>query len=243
MIDVYVCEDVKEQREAIAGYIKNIILMREYDMKLQLATGSPEKLIEQLKHTKNTGIYFLDIDLNADKDGFMLANEIREYDSRGFIVFITSHSEMSPLTFQYKVEALDFILKEDVQQWKNRICECLENITQKYSRITRGSGKTITIAKGGRKLTLAYDDILYFETSVNEHKLIAHTENKSIEFFGKVKCIEEEVGEDFIRCHRAYLVNKKNIKEVNYADKSILMKNGICCPISHRMLRQVKNSI
>ena len=43
--------------------------------------------------------------------------------------------------------------------------------------------------------------------------LIVHMENKSIEFFGTMKEIEKEAGKDFIRCHRAYLVNKQNIKE------------------------------
>ena len=58
-----------------------------------------------------------------------------------------------------------------------------------------------------------------------------------------MKDIEDEVGEDFIRCHRAYLVNKKNIEEVLYADKLIIMKNGAECPISHRLLGQVKSQI
>ncbi|MGN0426323.1 MAG: LytR/AlgR family response regulator transcription factor [Agathobacter sp.] len=243
MIDVYVCEDIQEQREAIARYINSAIMIQEYDMKLLLATDSPEMVIERLKRTKNVGIYFLDIDLHTSKNGLMLAKEIREYDPRGFIVFITSHSEMSFLTFQYKVEALDFILKDEPQQLQQRICECLEHVKQKYSSITRGSGKTITITRGGRKLTLEYDDIMFFETSVNEHKLIAHTENKSIEFFGKLQDIEDEVGEEFIRCHRSYLINKKNVKEVNYTDKYIVMRNQARCPISHRMLRQVKKNI
>lgn len=241
MIDVYVCEDSKEQREIVTHYIKSAILIQEYDMKLKSSTDDPEKLIEEMKTSKNTGLYFLDIDLQASKNGLILAKEIREYDPRGFIVFVTSHSEMAFLTFQYKVEALDFILKDEPQQLRSRICECIENVHTKYTKITKGEGKTITITRGGRKLTLEYDSIMFFETAVNEHKLIVHTENKSIEFFGKMKEIEDEVGDDFIRCHRSYLVNKKNIKEIDYTEKMIRMKNQMECPISHRMIRQVKN--
>lgn len=241
MIDIYICEDSAEQREVITRYVKSAILIQEYDMKLKIATDDPEKIIEELKSSKNTGLYFLDIDLQSTKNGLTLAKEIREYDPRGFIVFVTSHSEMSFLTFQYKVEALDFILKDESKQLQHRICECMEHVHTKYMKITRGEGKTITITRGGRKITLEYDNIMFFETSANEHKLIVHTENKSTEFFGKMKDIEEEVGDEFIRCHRAYLVNKKNIKEVNYAEKLIIMKNQTSCPISHRMLGQVKS--
>lgn len=66
---------------------------------------------------------------------------------------------------------------------------------------------------------------MFFETSVTEHRLVVYTGNKAIEFFGKMKNIEEEVGEEFIPSHRSYLVNKKNIKEVIYEEKSMVMKN------------------
>lgn len=243
MIDVYICEDVKEQRDVIANYVTSAILMQEYDMKLRISTDDPEEIIEHLKASENTGLYFLDIELKLSKNGIMLAKEIREYDPRGFIVFITSHSEMSFITFQYKVEALNFILKDEPHQLQKRICECMENVNLKYMKNSRGSKKTITIKRGGRNLTLEYDDIMFFETSVSEHKLVVHTVNRTLEFFGKMKDLEDEVGTNFIRCHRAYLVNKNNIKEVLYDDKLIIMKNEAECPISHRMIGRVKKQV
>ncbi len=243
MIDVYICEDHPEQRKVISQYIRSAILIEEYDMKIGMETEDPEKILEAVRNSENMGLYFLDIELNTNMNGLVLADRIREYDPRGFIVFITSHSEMSFLTFQYKVEALDFILKDHPQQMQRQICECMKHVMQKYSKITRGSGKTISITRGGRRITLEYQEIIFFETSSNEHKLIVHTKNKSIEFFGKMKEIENEVGEEFIRCHRAYLVNKANIQEVNYEDKCIIMKTQKRCPISHRMLGQIKKKI
>lgn len=243
MIDVYVCEDVKEQRDVIVKYVEAAFMIHEYDMELRMSTDDPEDIISCLKTSGNTGLYFLDIDLKASKNGIILAKEIREYDPRGFIVFITSHSEMSYITFQYKVEALDFILKDNPYQLQDRISECIENVNSKYLKNARGTKKTITMKRGGKRITLEYDDILFFETSVNEHKLVVHTFDKAIEFFGKMKDIEDEVGEDFIRCHRAYLVNKNNIKEVLYAQKTIVMKNEATCSVSHRMLGHVRKQI
>lgn len=37
MIDVYICEDIKEQRDIIAHYVKAAILIQEYDMKLRIS--------------------------------------------------------------------------------------------------------------------------------------------------------------------------------------------------------------
>ena len=95
MIDVYICEDNSEQRKVIVQYIRTAILIEEYDMELSIETGDPEKILDAVKDSENMGLYFLDIELQADMNGLILANKIREYDPRGFIIFITSHSEMS----------------------------------------------------------------------------------------------------------------------------------------------------
>lgn len=243
MLDVYICEDVLAERKMMERSIEAAIMMYEYDMKIRVSTSDPQEIINQLKRSKNTGIYFLDIHLEGEKNGLALAEEIREYDPRGFIVFITSHSEMAVMTFQYKVEAMDFILKDQPEQIQRRISECLENANKKFMNITRGIGKTMTVMKGEKRLTLQQDEIMFFETSVNEHKLYVHTANKSIEFFGKIKDIEAQAGDGFVRCHRSYLLNKKNIEEVDYAKKVIKMKNGAECPIAVRMLKRVKEQM
>lgn len=243
MIDIYICEDIQKQRERIAYYVETAIMIEEYDMELKLATDDAGAFLQAVKKSKNTGLYFLDIDLGSGKNGLELAREIREYDPRGFIVFVTSHSEMSLLTFQYKVEALDFIVKDDPQNIQRRIAECMEKAIQRSENISRGEGRTLTIVRGGQRIRLKQDEILFFETSVNEHKLIVHTGQKSMEFSGKIREIEQEAGEDFLRCHRSYLINKKNVKEVDYSNKIIRMKDGSECPIASRMLSQVKRQL
>ena len=243
MIDIYICEDIQKQRERIAYYVETAIMIEEYDMELKLATDDAGAFLQAVKKSKNTGLYFLDIDLGSGKNGLELAREIREYDPRGFIVFVTSHSELSLLTFQYKVEALDFIVKDDPQNIQRRIAECMEKAIQRSENISRGEGRTLTIVRGGQRITLKQDEILFFETSVNEHKLIVHTGQKSMEFSGKIREIEQEAGEDFLRCHRSYLINKKNVKEVDYSNKIIRMKDGSECPIASRRLSQVKRQL
>ena len=44
----------------------------------------------------------------------------------GNIIFVTSHSELTYLTFVYKVSAMDFIFKDDPNQLKTRIIDCIE---------------------------------------------------------------------------------------------------------------------
>ncbi len=237
MLDIFVCEDNVVQRQAIVQTIQNTVLIEELDMQLVLDTGDPYALLEILKTNPNTGIYFLDIDLGSDINGMKLAQQIRLYDPRGFIVFITAHSELSFMTFQYRVEAMDFVLKDTPAEAQVKIRECLLNAMERYTLQTNKTHKIYTIESGERKISIDYDDILFFETSSNIHKVILHAKERQIEFFSTIKELANDLGNDFVRCHRSFLVNKKSIKEVDTKNRIIYFTNGETCLMSTRMMK------
>ena len=184
-----------------------------------------------------TGIYFLDIDLNSDINGMKLAQQIRLFDPRGFIIFITAHSELSYMTFQYRVEAMDFVLKDSPAEAKVKIRECLLNAMERYTLQTNKTHKVYTVEAGGRKISVDHEDIFFFETSVNIHKVILHARDRQIEFSGTIKELAGTLGGDFVRCHRSFLVNKNNIKEIDSKKRIIYFTNGESCLMSTRMMK------
>src|SRR4051794_9929355 len=110
MQKIYICEDNLSQLNDIKEIIENYILIEELDMEIILATQNPDELIQVLEdNPPSKAIYFLDIDLNHQLDGIQLAQHIRQVDDLGRIIFITTHAELAPVTFRYKVEALDYI--------------------------------------------------------------------------------------------------------------------------------------
>ena len=237
MLDIFVCEDNAIQRQTIVQTIQNTVLIEELDMKLVLNTEDPYVLLEKVKASQNTGIYFLDIGLGNNINGMKLAQQIRLFDPRGFIIFITAHSELSYMTFQYRVEAMDFILKDNPAETEIKIRECLLNSMERYTLQTNRAHKVYTVETGGRKINIDYDDILFFETSRNIHKIILHAKNQQIEFSSTIKELINTLGGDFVRCHRSFLVNKKNIKEVDTKNRIIYFTNGETCLISTRMMK------
>ncbi len=80
MLDIFVCEDNAVQRQTIVQSIQNTVLIEELDMQLVLDTDDPYVLLEKIRNSRNTGIYFLDIDLGSDINGMKLAQLIRLYD-------------------------------------------------------------------------------------------------------------------------------------------------------------------
>ena len=113
MLNVFICEDNTIERNKFEKIIKDIIMIENLDMDVSLSTGNPEDILSYLDNNSVSGLYFLDIDLKNKINVLKLAEKIREYDPRGFIVFVTTHAEMSYLTFIYKVEAMDYIIKDN----------------------------------------------------------------------------------------------------------------------------------
>lgn len=237
MLNIFVCEDNTAQRQIIVQTIQNTVLIEELDMQLVSDAEEPYMLLEKVKTSQNTGIYFLDIDLNSNMNGMKLAQQIRLFDPRGFIIFITAHSELSYMTFQYRVEAMDFILKDNPAEAKVKIRECLLKAMERHTLETNKTHKVYTIEIGGRKIGVDYDDILFFETSSNVHKVILHAKDRQIEFSSTMKELTSTLGDYFVRCHRSFLVNKNNIKEVDAKNRILYFTNGETCMMSTRMMK------
>ena len=240
MLKIYICEDIEIERDKIQQIIENIVLMEDLDMELCCVSEDPYVIIEKVKETEEVGLYFLDIELGADMTGLTLAQEIRLSDPRGFVIFITAHSEMSYMTFIYKLEALDFILKDNPEELGKRVYECILKANQRFASANNKVHANFSVKVNEKIFTIDYDDILFFETSPNVHKIILHCKNRQMEFLGKIKEIEKQVDDRFYRCHRSFLVNRDNIREIDFQNRVIYMVNGDECLISSRMMKGLK---
>lgn len=240
MLDIYICEDNLKQLDLFTKYISDAIMIEAFDMQIVQSTPDPQTILKAIASAEHTGVFFLDIDLKSDINGLSLAQRIRYVQPRCFIIFITSHSEMSFLTFQYRVEALDFIIKDTSDNIKRKIHECLLNVHEKYTSINNNIAKTFVINHNDRCITVDYDEILFFETSCNIHKIILHAKKRVIEFGGQLKDIEKQLDSRFYRCHRSYIINKDNVAEIDFNNLIVHMKNGETCPISVRMKKGLK---
>ena len=243
MIDIFICEDNKKQLDLFTTYISNLILIEGFDMKIVQATSDPHQLLKEILTAENTGLFFLDIDLRSDMNGLTLAQRIRQIQPRCFIVFITSHSEMSFLTFQYKAEALDFIVKDSAEHIKSKIHECLLDVNSKYTSSNNNVTRTFTINQNDKRIVIDYNDIIFFETFNNIHKIILHARKRVIEFTGQLKDIEQQLDYRFYRCHTSYIINKDNITDIDFKELLVHMNNGETCPVSVRKKKGLKKLV
>ena len=240
MLNVFICEDESEHQNQIREHVEKCITIYNLNMRISLATDNPNEVIKYLERNNVSGLYFLDIDLNHELDGVQLALAIREHDPRGFIVFVTTHEEAIPLTFHHKIEALDFIIKEDFGDLQERVYSCTLNAHTKYSAAnTAEQQKTFSFYIFDKLISIEYSNILYFETSSAPHKIKLHTINGIYEFYGSLSELEQKLGKSFYRCHQSTIINVTHILELNKLKKIVKLSKDVICMVASRRLQRL----
>lgn len=239
MIHIYICEDNKQQLESISKIIKQFMEFEDSVFIFSLATPDPYALLKKVLEERTTGIYFLDIDLRAEINGFELAKQIRLLDPRGYIIFITTHSEMSALTFEYKVEAMDFILKDYPESIPERIRQCLQIAATNDTILQKQCNNLITFKIDNATVYLKQDDIVFIEPDSTPHKLIIHTSYGVKRIAGSLRELEHVLDDRFFRCHKSVLVNTEHIISFERNKRLLSMDNGECCPVAYRNMAMI----
>ena len=244
MIPIYICDDDAVMCDMMKNCLEKQILMGGYDMKITVCARQPEKLLEATDGEAEQGIYFLDVDLKgASMDGFRLGQEIRRRDGRGFLIYVTAFPDLAFETFRYHLEALDYIVKGDQEETAAQVIRCLRVIGERVSREKGRSRRYFTVKAGDVVRHIPLEDILYFVTSGRTHRIELHGDRERLDFIGSIQELEQELGQRFLRSHRAYLVNSDRIQGADLKRRELLLDNGERCPFSRMMKKEMMDRL
>lgn len=239
MIRVVICEDQKKQLDEITSIVRKQIMIEDYDMDIVLATQKADDVIDIINNDDTSNfLFFLDVDLQSNISGIKLGSMIREKLPSAKIVFITTHSELAYMTFVYKVEAMDYIPKDDTTHFETRIRESVDTAYKRYMLEGQNRHQSVTVNVNDREIQLPVDKILFIESAYSPHKLAIHLENRIVEYYGKIKDVED-FNPYFVRSHQSYVVNIANVREIDKANRIAIMSDGEECLISVRYLKKV----
>ena len=96
--------------------------------------------------------------------------------------------------------------------------------------------KTITFISDRHKVSILPSEILYIESNDREVTIFA-TENRTYRNKTGISQWENILGDNFIRIHRSYIVNRASIKSI---DKDFICIGEIELPISRKYYKAVK---
>ena len=207
-MNIAVVDDEKEVRY----YLKKQIMEQKADHSIYLYAAGEEFLSSE----ENFDIVFLDIQMKGI-DGIETARVLRKQHKDMILIFITGRKEY---VFQaFDVEAFHYLVKPFDD---DKFASVLQTAVNRRLEKSVNAAASLVITRGGEHITVNPQEIIYAE--VFDRKIILHTLQDEIEYYGKMKELEKKVGEDFYRPHRAYLVNMNYIRK--YDATAIYLSKG-----------------
>ncbi|MCI9469928.1 MAG: response regulator transcription factor [Lachnospiraceae bacterium] len=230
MIAVYLCDDEDTVRHQMKTALEWKIFVEDYDMEVVCAAATAQELLDAVEDNRRS-VYFLDVDLkDGEWDGFTLGQELRRRDPHGTLIYITSYGDLAWKTFQYHLEAFDYIVKEEDQTGVSA-ARCLEAVHARLLDERRDPAEVFSLRSGDGVRHVPLDDILFFETVSKTHHVFMHTADSRVDFVGSLSELETKLGGRFVRVHRAYLVAVDKIETVD-RKRNIVRVGGRECLLS-----------
>ena len=216
MIRVLAIDDEPLALQQLTTYIGKVPFL-ELAGQCQSATEAREILNNEI-----VDAIFCDINM-PDLNGM---DFVKSLATPPLVVFTTAYSEYAVEGF--KINAVDYLLKpfglDDFRRAANRLKERIEAVPQTSaptpttshpSPIPSDDDDSIFVKTDYKVLKIAISDIRYVEAMSEYLKIHLDSQPKPIITLLSMKKMEERLPDYFMRIHRSYIINLKQIQEVN----------------------------
>lgn len=193
-------------------------------------------------HQLNPDVVFLDIQM-PKINGLEMLNML-DAEEMPQIVFLTAYEEFAIKAFE--AQAFDYLLKPIDPVRLNKSIQRLLNSPSKQNinqlDITH-SLKYIPCIGHSKIYLLNLDDVYYVSSRASG----VYVFNKdNTEYFTELTLRTLEEKTPLVHCHRQYLINIKQLKEIRFTQTGqteILLNNDVIVPVSRRYLKPLKEQL
>lgn len=169
---------------------------------------------------------FADIQMPG-MNGMEMIRKLRETDGEIPVVFTSGLSEY--LREGYEVQALHYLVKPISEE---KVFECMDRVCSRKDTRELFAART---EDGMIRLDLR--EVNYCEAQGHYVRFVM-TDQSEVLVMNSISELEKDLpGKTFVRCHRSYLCNLENIKQI--VQDSVVFDNGESAPVSRRMYRDL----
>ena len=143
------------------------------------------------------------------------------------------------MTFERRIGSVDYINKSN-PHLQNRLNETLQDTVRRISKENYSKKMTFSYRLGRIIKNINIDDIYYISTTKAPHKLKLVKNDGTAEFAGDIKSVDKQ-NKFLTKVSQSYLVNPKNIVQINLKKKEITLSNGDAIKFSRRFTHVMKD--
>lgn len=229
-IKIASCEDNQIVRKMLTSFFNNMKEIDKFNINVDFFINAEQLLISQ---KNDYDIYVLDIDLGEkNMNGMQLAHDIRQYDNKAIIIFLTS--VVKYLKEGYKVKAFRYLTKPiTYKEFRDAIHDAIDDIEINEKRFV-----SLDITHN-RYHKVKLCDIYYIET--NGRKTVVHTKHGNIDCNESISSLTKKLEDrNFYRCHNSYLINLIHVDNFDGSDIKIKNQNII---VSRNKIKNLENNL
>ncbi|MDE6210031.1 MAG: LytTR family DNA-binding domain-containing protein [Lachnospiraceae bacterium] len=222
MINILILEDQKESREALQKIIASYGRANEVDID---AAGSLKEAEVFLNNNKTYNGFFIDINLNPedneDESGIEFAKLLRKNRKYEFtpVIMVTSIASLEMTSFR-EIHCYQYIVKPYDRK-------TVEDVISKIVMNGKvAEEKYIIVKKDGINYKIKCDAIQYVQAITRGVQIKLSKENVKVPYLTIKEFMTKVDKEDFIQCHRMYVVNKNHIESVDVVNRMISLEDG-----------------
>ena len=219
MINFIVCDDIVKDNEKIKNIISKYMMKNKLEYKTHIFSDYNDEFIEIVKKKLPFKIYILDIE-TPTRSGIDIARIIRHKDVDSVLIFVTGHEELSNVVMKHDFVFLSFINKFD--NGEERLTKAIDKALKMFK-----IRQTIRFKDNGIMYSIPVDDILYITRDSIDRKCIIVTDYNEFKVGKNLSELEKMVTDDFVKTHRACLINKKRVTSFNKSKRIVTFDNGM----------------
>lgn len=196
---------------------------------------SPDKAVDKLEQEPCVQLLGWDV---TDLKSVDLLKKVRR-ERKSPMLLVVADEKISPTVYLKPSIAPEALLlkplnKGDIQLTLQDIFLELQDRLYK----NKAGNKFFTADSREGKLILPLEIIDCFEAK--NKKIYARSGQEEYGFYSSIKEVEKRLPEGFIQCHRSYIANMGHVRNVDFANLILNMKNGIKIPFSRQYRRLIK---
>ena len=200
--------------ERCVGYIKST----DKQLDKNECFDDPSRLISMTCSFGGKSLYMIRRD---DSKLEKIAESIRLSNDRNYIVLVLQSPDEMFDAVTPSVRPSGFLLEDtdDV-----RLERLIDEIYADHERMNELiSRESYSFKISGKEFSASFCKIMLIE--VQSKKIKFHTDSQIFEFYDSLESVMNSAPDYFLRIHRSYVVNANYIKEVNYKERTLLMKD------------------
>lgn len=216
MLRFVLCDDNIQILNRLDTMLSSIFIKDDIDAQVVCKAKSANEILDYIKD-HSVDVLILDINLNSNVSGCDIADIVRKKNKDVYIIFFTAHMEYVLLAYKYKT--FDYLVKPITsEKLEETVLRLVDDIKISHTHFLKFNNTVIK-----------QDEINYIKK--DGMKLILCTPSQNYEVYSSFSKIENCLPDNFVRCHKSYIININKITHFATKDNVVSFEHNAPCSI------------